>query len=613
MKKRKGLKFNYIKMILFVITTTVIILSNKIIINTHKYNQKKEYTETETFKNDVLTEINTIEDALYWGIQIDYNGDYRVIDYAGLNYINKNNSNIEYIAEISMESGKEFLLSNLSKVTVDTNRMIEEFKKEYLYYQCSLNSSPETNMDFLKEYKFKADQGRFKILNIYIRVNLENDGHLKTKKENYERELTLVNLYKIVVIILSIAFIILLIVAIKKEEKPSNFNIKILAILLMLIIASRTYNRYIVLIYLTIYTIISELFFSAIRKIKKAKKDKEEVFTSIIKDINENYKILIILLILTILVVSIISGLTHNMEIVIYDPNTKILGILLYIAILISIIKSSAEYNKIKKGIKNISNGNYEIRLETESLQFKDLVEDINKIKDGMEKAVNEKVKSERLKTDLITNVSHDLKTPLTSIINYTNLLKKENVANENAQKYIEILENKSKKLKNLTEDLIEASKISSGNETVNLERLNFAEMILQANGEFAEKYESKDLKLISKIEKEEIFAQLDSKKMWRVLENIYNNAYKYSLEGTRIYVNVEQNEKIVFTMKNISKEELDITPAELMERFVRGDKSRTSSGNGLGLSIAKDLVNLQGGEMQIKIEGDLFIVKIVI
>ena len=149
------------------------------------------------------------------------------------------------------------------------------------------------------------------------------------------------------------------------------------------------------------------------------------------------------------------------------------------------------------------------------------MVQDINNIKKGIENAVNEKVKSERLKTDLITNVSHDLKTPLTSIINYANLLKKENIENENAQKYIEILENKSKKLKNLTEDLIEASKISSGNETVNLQKLNFAEMILQANGEFAEKYESKDLKLISKIEKEEIFAQLDSKKMWRVLKNI--------------------------------------------------------------------------------------------
>ena len=273
---------------------------------------------------------------------------------------------------------------------------------------------------------------------------------------------------------------------------------------------------------------------------------------------------------------------TLHYGIVIYDVKIKALVILIYVAIVIIFLKNVSEYNKIEKKIRNIVSGEYQSEIKTDNKYLKNMVQDINNIKKGIENAVNEKVKSERLKTDLITNVSHDLKTPLTSIINYANLLKKENIENENAQKYIEILENKSKKLKNLTEDLIEASKISSGNETVNLQKLNFAEMILQANGEFAEKYESKDLKLISKIEKEGIFAQLDSKKMWRVLENIYNNAYKHSLEGTRIYVNVEQNDKIVFTMKNISKEELNITPEELMERFVRGDKSRTSGGNGL-------------------------------
>jgi len=278
----------------------------------------------------------------------------------------------------------------------------------------------------------------------------------------------------------------------------------------------------------------------------------------------------------------IISATTLHYGIVIYDVKIKALVILIYVAIVIIFLKNVSEYNKIEKKIRNIVSGEYQSEIKTDNKYLKNMVQDINNIKKGIENAVNEKVKSERLKTDLITNVSHDLKTPLTSIINYANLLKKENIENENAQKYIEILENKSKKLKNLTEDLIEASKISSGNETVNLQKLNFAEMILQANGEFAEKYESKDLKLISKIEKEEIFAQLDSKKMWRVLENIYNNAYKHSLEGTRIYVNVEQNDKIVFTMKNISKEELNITPEELMERFVRGDKSRTSGGNGL-------------------------------
>jgi len=298
--------------------------------------------------------------------------------------------------------------------------------------------------------------------------------------------------------------------------------------------------------------------------------------------IKENYKLIIIVVVVTIIAMGIISATTLHYGIVIYDVKIKALVILIYVAIVIIFLKNVSEYNKIEKKIRNIVSGEYQSEIKTDNKYLKNMVQDINNIKKGIENAVNEKVKSERLKTDLITNVSHDLKTPLTSIINYANLLKKENIENENAQKYIEILENKSKKLKNLTEDLIEASKISSGNETVNLQKLNFAEMILQANGEFAEKYESKDLKLISKIEKEEIFAQLDSKKMWRVLENIYNNAYKHSLEGTRIYVNVEQNDKIVFTMKNISKEELNITPEELMERFVRGDKSRTSGGNGL-------------------------------
>ena len=300
------------------------------------------------------------------------------------------------------------------------------------------------------------------------------------------------------------------------------------------------------------------------------------------RKIKENYKLIIIVVVVTIIAMGIISATTLHYGIVIYDVKIKALVILIYVAIVIIFLKNVSEYNKIEKKIRNIVSGEYQSEIKTDNKYLKNMVQDINNIKKGIENAVNEKVKSERLKTDLITNVSHDLKTPLTSIINYANLLKKENIENENAQKYIEILENKSKKLKNLTEDLIEASKISSGNETVNLQKLNFAEMILQANGEFAEKYESKDLRLISKIEKEEIFAQLDSKKMWRVLENIYNNAYKHSLEGTRIYVNVEQNDKIVFTMKNISKEELNITPEELMERFVRGDKSRTSGGNGL-------------------------------
>jgi len=246
--------------------------------------------------------------------------------------------------------------------------------------------------------------------------------------------------------------------------------------------------------------------------------------------------------------------------------------------------------------------------IECRNAELQELGKNINNLKQGMKKAVEESMKAERLKTDLITNVSHDLKTPLTSIINYTDLLKKEKIENENAQKYIEILEEKSKKLKNLTEDLIEASKISSGNETVNLEKLDLKEMVLQANGEFAEKFETKNLDVISNLPQEAVIMDLDGKKMWRVLENLYQNVYKYSLENTRVYVDLAVHDNIVFTIKNISKEKLNISPDELMERFIRGDSSRHTGGNGLGLSIAKDLSKLNGGTLKIEIDGDLFV-----
>ena len=249
--------------------------------------------------------------------------------------------------------------------------------------------------------------------------------------------------------------------------------------------------------------------------------------------------------------------------------------------------------------------------IECRNAELQELGKNINNIKQGMKKAVEESMKAERLKTDLITNVSHDLKTPLTSIINYTDLLKKEKIENENAKKYIDILEKKSKKLKILTEDLIEVSKISSGNEKATLEKIDFKELVLQANGEFAEKFEEKNLEVISNLPKEAVIVDLDGKKMWRVLENLYQNVYKYSLENTRVYVDLIVNDHIVFTIKNISKEKLNISPDELMERFIRGDSSRHTGGNGLGLSIAKDLSKLNGGTLSIQIDGDLFVAKI--
>lgn len=577
-KSRKKSKINIARLLLFISVIILWILGNNIYSNVRRFSwaeiAKANFLQTESYKSAITHEIETLEDAIYWSIWND-----ELESYPGLEYINRENSNIEYIADITTNTGKHIILSNLKTVIQDKEHIKSEFKESLQYYICSLNSVPDTNIDVLQKYGFKADQSRFEVLDIYVKVNLDNNGYMKTIQQNYYKANHNVKINIIGVVIFSILSIVLLYKAIKSGIYTDFFDVKILTILGMEAIFEKISIE---LIYLILYAILAEIFFNSVKNIKQAKAQNEKVVTNFIEKIKENYKLIIIVVVVTIIAMEIISATTLHYGIVIYDVKIKPLVILIYVAIVIIFLKNVSEYNKIEKKIRNIVSGEYQSEIKTDNKYLKNMVQDINNIKKCIENAVNEKVKSERLKTDLITNVSHDLKTPLTSIINYANLLKKENIENENAQKYIEILENKSKKLKNLTEDLIEASKISSGNETVNLQKLNFAEMILQANGEFAEKYESKDLKLISKIEKEEIFAQLDSKKMWRVLENIYNNAYKHSLEGTRIYVNVEQNDKIVFTMKNISKEELNITPEELMERFVRGDKSRTSGGNGL-------------------------------
>lgn len=577
-KSRKKSKINIARLLLFISVIILWILGNNIYSNVRRFSwaeiAKANFLQTESYKSAITHEIETLEDAIYWSIWND-----ELESYPGLEYINRENSNIEYIADITTNTGKHIILSNLKTVIQDKEHIKSEFKESLQYYICSLNSVPDTNIDVLQKYGFKADQSRFEVLDIYVKVNLDNNGYMKTIQQNYYKANHNVKINIIGVVIFSILSIVLLYKAIKSGIYTDFFDVKILTILGMEAIFEKISIE---LICLILYAILAEIFFNSVRNIKQAKAQNEKAVTNFIEKIKENYKLIIIVVVVTIIAMGIISAITLHYGIVIYDVKIKPLAILIYAAIVIIFLKNVSEYNRIEKEIRNIVSGEYQSEIKTDNKYLKNMVQDINNIKKGMENAVNEKVKSERLKTDLITNVSHDLKTPLTSIINYANLLKKENIENENAQKYIEILENKSKKLKNLTEDLIEASKISSGNETVNLQKLNFTEMILQANGEFAEKYESKDLKLISKIEKEEVFAQLDSKKMWRVLENIYNNAYKYSLEGTRIYVNVEQNDKIVFTMKNISKEELNITPEELMERFVRGDKSRTSGGNGL-------------------------------
>ena len=242
------------------------------------------------------------------------------------------------------------------------------------------------------------------------------------------------------------------------------------------------------------------------------------------------------------------------------------------------------------------------------SRRYQQMGEAMERMADRIRKIVDQNVKAERLKADLITNVSHDLKAPLTSIITYTRLMEKEGGLSAKSSHYLKVLLDKSTQLKRLTEDLLDAAKITSGNETIHPQQLHFGEMVLQANGEFAEMMDEKNLDIISKVPSETMDAWIDGAKTWRILSNLYANACKYALPQTRVYVDVSENEnEVCFCMKNISKEPLNIPPDELMERFVRGDRARSGGGNGLGLAISGDLAKLQGGRLELEISGDLF------
>lgn len=296
----------------------------------------------------------------------------------------------------------------------------------------------------------------------------------------------------------------------------------------------------------------------------------------------------------------------------------KIIGLFIAIGIagiyLYKFFENVNSYKKIEKHLKEMYEGNNIKKLDEKDFtkEFKEIVKYINDISVGFENAIEEGIKSERLKTELITNVSHDIKTPLTSIINYVDLLKKENIEDKKVKEYIEVLDSKSQRLKKLTEDLVEASKASSGNVKLNIEKININELIKQSTGEFEDKFKQKNLDIILGISGEELFINADNRYMYRIIENLFSNISKYALESSRVYIDVKRiGKKVQISIKNISKERLNISSDELIQRFVRGDKSRTTEGSGLGISISKSLTELQKGEFNLQIDGDLFKVEL--
>lgn len=268
------------------------------------------------------------------------------------------------------------------------------------------------------------------------------------------------------------------------------------------------------------------------------------------------------------------------------------------------------DLNTIEDGVSEITKGNldYKCEIKRKRSLLKGLAEGVNHIGDGLKVAVETSVKNERMKTELITNVSHDLKTPLTSIINYVNLLKTEKMPTKEAEHYLEVLEKKSQRLRHLTEDLVEAAKANTGNIELEKMPLAFDELMKQAIGEFEDKFSERDLVIVTSYPEEPVVVMADGRRMFRIIENVLQNVYKYALEGTRVYADLSKEEsEVTFTLKNISAAPLNISADELMERFKRGDSARTTEGSGLGLSIAKDLTKLQDGSFDIQLDGDLF------
>ena len=328
------------------------------------------------------------------------------------------------------------------------------------------------------------------------------------------------------------------------------------------------------------------------------------VIKHIYKNLKTTYKVLFVIGIFW-------SFILIFMGVNVYDNKNLILGFIFISAVeTLIIIFCAIAFQRVKQGGEKIVSGDLENKIDTTYMfgDIKDFADSLNNINLGLQSAIDDKMKSERFKTELITNVSHDIKTPLTSIVNYVDLIKKEECENEKIKEYIDVLDRQSIRLKKLIEDLVEASKASTGNLSVELEKCNLSLLMNQAIGEFYEKLELNNLQVIQSQENQDVYIMADGRRLWRVIDNLLNNICKYAMSGTRVYIDLKcKNGKAIITFRNISNTPINLSSEELTERFVRGDRSRNTEGSGLGLSIAKSLTELQGGSFAVSADGDLF------
>lgn len=393
----------------------------------------------------------------------------------------------------------------------------------------------------------------------------------------------------------------------------SNLYIFYLFYLLGLVIISLTVNYFVILLksifnkntenYLVENALIYRAFKASIREFSKVDKfDNKEIN-------NAKMKFTLVYLVLCIAVFLLFlffGGMFAASPEAILIPMIIFAGFIYFI-----ILKNINQVARINKEASEIVGGNYKKKIEKTGGLYDGIVDNFNNIGSNLDNAIEDAVKSERLKTELITNVSHDLKTPLTSILNYSDLLSKEDNSQEEAKEYAKIINEKSNKLKILIEDLFEVSKATSNNVELDRQELDFNSLVAQSIGEWEDKISENNIEIISNLPDEKVMLNLDGQKFSRVLDNLFSNISKYALENSRVYVDLRDEGGVQLTIKNISKYPLNISAEELMERFTRGEKSRTTSGSGLGLSIASSFVRAHGASFDIDIDGDLFKVTI--
>ena len=607
-----------------------------------KVNECKQATEED---NNFVKVENEQKDIYYvennyiyaYNGGIEENIDYIIIDkLTGKIYTNIKSNDYEE-EKTKIQNSKEHWNYISGKIETD----IEKMNTEELVYS---NNYRLLKQDNNSEYSKEKNIENF---DVYSRFDINKTNSLTTYKminlaANFGLE------HKILpIVVLPLTAIALLIIAIyliwsigynKNEEVKLSFIDKvpyeilgfvgIWIIMIFTIIGAECINlaEYISIIgffaaYIICYVVCAVIGISTIKRIKARKflqgfllyrilryffRKMKNIYNTLTNKKPETKRIF--LCYVSFLVITSILGIVFK------DMISNILIIIFWVWTYYKIKKYVVTQEKIRQALQDIYEGKTDIQLDENELKgtLQEMSIYIKDIADGFSNAIEQNVKAERLKAELITNVSHDIKTPLTSIINYVDLLKKENIQEEKIRNYIEILDQKSKRLKKLTEDVVEASKASSGNLKLNIEEIDFIELLNQTIGEFKDKFEEKNLKIVVQKPEENVKIKADSRYVYRIVENLFGNITKYAVEDSRVYVDIAENSKNYdITIKNISKEKLNITSEELMQRFVRGDKSRNTEGSGLGLSIAQSLTSLQGGELTIKIDGDLFKVNI--